>query len=274
MSGERCGCHKGKAVPNAIYVRDEDDLRVGVQTALSGLVIGVSGMMMNADGETSKFTVTVAPTSNRVETVVSNNIGSGWILHAQAHVISGTVTPRSVYVTARIVSNTGTPAVPMAMLFAGYLSDHPFPAYPTATEDGQLEQQGNLRSVTGTDPAAGSECSDTVPANARWRLISWRAALVTDANVATRQVHLVIDDGTLILANYPAGTTQIASLTRNYNGLDIGVVPALTDVEIYIPTNFPVLLAAGSRITTVTTSIQATDNYGAPQMLVEEYLVL
>ena len=273
MSDGTCGYHKGKAVPSAIYVRDEDELRVGVQTALSGLIIGVSGMMMNAQGETSKFTVTVIPTSDRVETVVSNNIGSGWILHAQAHVISGTVTPRSVYVSARIVSNTGTPAIPMTTVLAGYLDNVTLPAFPYVLPEHSLNGNGRVRSIAGTNPAVNVEITETVPTGAQWRLLGFIAQLVTDANVANRQVTLILDDGTTTLWSSLANATQAASLTRNYNYYPWYTLPAAAGTEIfgYIPPNL--LLPAGFRIRTSTASLQVTDNWGAPQLLVEEWLI-
>jgi hypothetical protein len=49
-----------------------------------------------------------------------------------------------------------------------------------------------------------------------WRLIAVLLTLVTDANVATRRVHITLDDGTTVFYRRGSNATQAASLTQNY----------------------------------------------------------
>lgn len=134
--------------------------------------------------------------------------------------------------------------------------------------DGAKDGPGTIQSITGTDPAAGSEISETVPANTIWLLKSVRFAFVTDATADTRQVHLVLDDGTNTLLNLPTTGTQIVSLTRNYNAHELGglIVPTGNEIDIGLPSN--VILPAGYQLTTETTLLKAGDNFGAPQLSV------
>jgi hypothetical protein len=99
-----------------------------------------------------------------------------------------------------------------------------------------------------------------------------RASLVTDATVATRTVNFIIDDGATTLLNFPGVTTQAASLTRAYNVAEYGFQPSAvgTDIFFYIP--FLVRLFQAWRIRTSTTNLQAGDDWGAPQMMVEEWI--
>jgi hypothetical protein len=126
---------------------------------------------------------------------------------------------------------------------------------------------------TGTDQAAGSEISETITALTKG-LYAVRFRLVTSATVATRTVSLVIDDGTNILWQKVAGATQAASLTRDYvftRGVTDGVAfDANNQIVMSLPNDFPIL--PNFRIRTITTNIQAGDNFAAPLLLVNEVL--
>lgn len=146
-----------------------------------------------------------------------------------------------------------------------------FSIHPAFSAGAAPDGPGTIRSITGTDPAAGAEISETVPADARWRLMGVGLTLVTDATAANREVRLVIDDGTTIIAEIPAGVTQVASETRRYSfgaGFPRGAGAQSLNVIAPLP---PVVLGAGYRVRTLTTNLQAGDNYGAPQLLVEEW---
>lgn len=128
-----------------------------------------------------------------------------------------------------------------------------------------------LSVVTGTDPAANVEVSETVPANARWRLLALRVTLVTDATAANREVALQFDDGTTAYYTVSAGANQAASLTRQYSAAPAGLRgAAATGTDILIAAPSGVMLPAGHRIRTSTTNRQATDNFGAPLLLIQE----
>jgi len=136
-----------------------------------------------------------------------------------------------------------------------------------------VEGPGCIRAITGTDPAAGSEVCETVPTNARWRVISFRFALTTSATVADRHVQLVVDDGAgPILWGDFSPSTQPASSTLTYQASTGGVehtdragVP-----RIALPDNL--ILPQGWRIRTVTSNLQSDDDFAAPALIVEEWI--
>jgi hypothetical protein len=129
-----------------------------------------------------------------------------------------------------------------------------------------------LRSITGTNPAANAEISETVPTNARWRLLALQVSLVSSSQVANRELALTFDDGTAVFARVPSGFTHAASLTRVYSSFH----HAERNTQAQDTTkNFPlprIDLPGGARIVGVTTALQTLDNYGAPQLLVEEWI--
>lgn len=142
-----------------------------------------------------------------------------------------------------------------------------------AFADGSIATEGTPTSVTGTDPAANQEISETVPTGKRWRVQAVQFSLVTDATVANREVVVVVDDGTSTLFQSPAGANQAASLTWAYSvgnvGSPVAGTTATTVRQIVLPN---LLLPAGSRIRTATTNRQSGDNFGAPKLLVQEYV--
>ena len=90
--------------------------------------------------------------------------------------------------------------------------------------------------------------------------------------MATRALHLRIDDGTTILLNINPATTQAASITDTYNYIEGGPKAAIsvTNTAEFIPLQNQ--LFAGFRIFTATSLIQAGDDLSAPQLLVEEWI--
>lgn len=123
-----------------------------------------------------------------------------------------------------------------------------------------------VKTVTGTDQAANTEISDTVPSGQIWELLCVNFNLVTDANAANRQVVLTIDDGTTVICKAASQATQAASLTYNYTfavgGPERSAVDATTTMRCQLPG--PLWIPGGYRIKTVTTNRQVGDNFGAP----------
>ena len=115
------------------------------------------------------------------------------------------------------------------------------------------------------DPAAtGAEHSITI-SNGPIILVGFSVALVTDANAANRQVKFSFEDASGRVFQYAvSGGTQAASLTRQYAGrIAEYASPAVADTlfTVSLPTG-GIWLPENAIIKTVTTSIQATDNWG------------
>jgi hypothetical protein len=132
---------------------------------------------------------------------------------------------------------------------------------------------GHLDSKTGTDPAADTEILETIPNNRRWLIRLIKLVLVTDAGVADRTVTVQFKDAAgNILTSVTAGTVQTASQTVTYH-----IAPWITkpaDVggsDIYMDLPLDFFLAEFWQYLTVTTNRQATDNFGAPIAVVEEF---
>ena len=157
-------------------------------------------------------------------------------------------------------------------------------------EAGPYGGHGAIRTVTGANPAAGSDTvSEAVPTNVIWKLISFSAVLVTSADAATRTPNLIIDDGTTEnRRNIWQGSTQIESLTRTHfwqseyggSGAQGAGNVSFTDTQTVLSREvlpLDLYLREAYRIRIVTTNFDSTaallDDWAAPIFIVEEWLV-
>ncbi len=145
--------------------------------------------------------------------------------------------------------------------------------------------RGHIQTITGTNPAAGDEITEVVPANALWKLLGFSAVLVTDGTGANRRPYLIVDDGAATNRRWFVGNAsanvQTATLTRTWmfwEGVPLsldGAYELLVDTQTILTGGFfpkDTFLVGGDRIRTVTQEIVAGDDYAAPIFQVEEWL--
>lgn len=165
----------------------------------------------------------------------------------------------------------------VGVLCSGYTYIGHALAWPNGVVEENLQGMGNLLYFTGTDPAANVEIAQAVPTGAHWRPLQMALALVTDATVANRTVHFVIDDGVNLIWQSPEMPVQAATLTRVYlltRFQSTGAsAEAAFDVSGIIRTMLPdIRMKAGYRIRTTTALRAGGDNWGPPMILTEEWL--
>lgn len=255
------------------YVQSDDRLACVVHSSVASLQVRFSGYFLSANGEVREYAIDVFPTSDRAATSVIQTVGEGFILSCRPSLVSGNANRGQCYVRVGVQRNTGTPVLPLARLVSGYLTDDFSPAFPFGHHEGPLDGPGNLRSITGTNPAAGAEISETVPTGARWALRGISAFLVTDVTAVTRLPHLVIDDGTtLLLRLYSSSGASLSSTVRfHWAGVGANLV---TSSGNFVLSMLPpdLMLSAGWRISMVTVNLQAADDWSAPQLYIEEWI--
>lgn len=128
----------------------------------------------------------------------------------------------------------------------------------------------DLVMYAGSDPGAGVELSEVVPARKHWVLREVSAQLVTSAAVANRNAQLVIDDGAgNIVGQLGSGFNHVASTTKRYSLAEGDKGDGLgTSVHWPLPDAFA--MGAGHRIKTVTAALDVADDWGPFRVLVEE----
>jgi len=143
----------------------------------------------------------------------------------------------------------------------------------TGTDEDSLGGKGNMIYRVGTDPAADTETSDTIPTGAIVILRAYYVRYVTDSTAANRHSSLTSTSGGNFLWLTPAGVVQTASLTVEYgwaSGYDRMATILVNMLNSPLANDYP--MDAGTVIATSTTLRDPQDNYGAPMLSSEEWL--
>lgn len=260
------------APPSSAYIARDDRLYIRARSAVAGVIVTVRLRFQHTGGNVVTEQTTLRPAPDRSEAFASVDLAEGFLLGAVV-LSTGTVTRQGqCQVELGVLRNGATAAEITSVLVSGYARGDDALSWPAEVSRTSLDGPGMLLSLQGGAVAPGFEIGETVPAGARWRLRAARFTFVTDATVANRRTHLVIDDGANILFNLGAADQQAASLTRNYNAVADGFARAVADSEIYLPLPVDVMMFQGWRIKTLTNLIQAGDTYSGTRLTVEEYI--
>lgn len=257
------------------YVSPNDRLALHIYNAATGTEVQVAGRVLTFQKDIVPFSQLTTPTTDRVRTEQFIDLPEGFIHTCVVTINAGVVRRGQCYI--RLLINRGRVAggISQILLASGYISNTNWLTWPPGRATHSLEAPGGIRLISGTDPAAGAEISETVPTSARWRLLTIRYTLVTSAVAGTRRSNLVLDDGTTIFARHIAGVTQGVSTTLVYNwGVGLSRLTAAVTGETMDPFIDYVQLRGAFRFRTDTTSLDAGDNYSAPDFLVEEWIEL
>lgn len=259
--------------PGAMYIQQDDQLFVQFQSTAATDIL-VTGRLLIATGEIVPFQFTFTSTGGSGSVTFRRPLAEGFLLSVAVNIPVSGFQRGQVYLKVLVQRGGIVGENLAAVLIQGYVSSTEFLTWPGGTIGDSREGRGFLRSITGTDPAAGAEISETVPANRLWYLHAITSQLVTAVGGADRRTILLLDDGTNVLARAPSGATQTAATTFNYSGYHAATVTSAVSISSEIMFSLPdrILLRAGYRIRTTTVNLAAGDNWGAPQLAVEEWL--
>lgn len=258
--------------PSAWLFAMADALRVTTFNGQAGVTVQLEGRFLTREGEILPFRFVHTPNTDRSSKSDTFPMGDGWLLNLQVRTSAGTPRRGQCYVLVEVVRGLLTNQEPLGALLQDYVNTTSRLAWPGSPLVASAVPPGALRSITGTNPAANAEISETVPTNARWRLLALFATLVTDVNVANRDAALTIDDGAAVVARYSAGQNHAASLTTRYVWAAAGArFTIATDRTIVVPIT-DVWMPDAYRLKTVTTNLQVGDDWSAPQLWVEELI--
>jgi hypothetical protein len=256
--------------PSDVYIARDDLLRITIITRTPGFPVTVLLRILLPGREIIPNQFEVIPQGGQLASTATFNLTEGFLLSATATMLPLFNTRGDGFVIVELV-RAGTPVVSVSLvLISGFITGRQALTYPTSPVTSPFDQRGLIRSVLGTNPGAGVEITETVPAGVMWRLSSIAFRLVTDATAGNRQVILRLDDGSSTFADIPAPAVQIALLDVGYTFGD-GLTSFASAFDQIAPTPRGVLLQAGWRIRTLTTNLQAGDNFGAPEFNIEEW---
>jgi hypothetical protein len=259
--------------PSAVYLQPEDSLTLFLNNpvqSLAGSILNLNLRWLRPDGEISTARKPIVPGGG--QTSYTFTLGEGFLLSASLTNPNTPIPePGAVYATLVVVRDVPESEIFPWVLFSDYVTTYHFPSWPFGRNLSSQEGPGRIRSITGTTPAAGADINEVVPSGVRWRLFALVTTLTTSAAGGARTPDIVLDDGTKIFFRVSALQTQAASFTVSYVLGNMGSWTAIGTRNAWL---FPdsILLSPAFRIRTITTAIDAADQWTAPQYLVQEWV--
>lgn len=117
------------------------------------------------------------------------------------------------------------------------------------------------------DPAAGGEIVYVADEDCIVHSVIFQ--LVTNATVVNRRVSLVADDGSTVFWRQATNYDQTASLTNVYCAFEGGALGSGGGSTTFMIPTGGLRLRKGDRLSTLTSNLNAGDNYGALVLQVE-----
>lgn len=141
---------------------------------------------------------------------------------------------------------------------------------PCPFGQGYAKIAGLPKRILVTQPAAGAEWlyKHTGPSWILLRAITWK--LVTSAAVATRASRLQVKFGTDLVAQFPPGATQAASLTVQYTASDCGLTSGDATTALVGLSN-SIILGDNMSVGSATNLIDVADQYSLVAIFGEEF---
>jgi hypothetical protein len=260
--------------PAPLYVSSDDVLLVQVNnTNATSPTVNIGIRFLSPDGQLMPQLETIVPSSsgavNTKQIPMQEGFLLGLVVSSPLALMRG-----ECFVSVYIVRGFGLGSqATFHKLSQGYVTIFDSLAWPGGAMESSTSGQGNLRSITGTAVGAGVDISEVVPGGRRWRLLTFRAQLTASAAVANRAPSFQISESIVrpLYAIDPL-QAQTASQAFVYNWAR-GIGNRFANVG-NVNQNAPIpdmLLFAGNTIKTVTANLQAGDQWGTPQYLVEEW---
>lgn len=250
------------------YIAQDAVVTITIWNSFVGQTVAMNITQIDATGHVVSATFTAVPATNRAQQNFTFPMTEGFLQRVMVNGINGT-SPGQTFVRLVLTKQNFVNGM---VLCQGYVGGQQDLSWPNGSLRQITDGKGFMRSISGTLPAAGAEISEVVPAHCLWRLILFNYGLTTSAAVASRGPGFIIDDGTNNLLVYPSVNAVTAAGAGSFNA----IAGSNLSYGASFPVNWPVppqmWLGAGFRIRTLTTNIQAADQYTAPQYLVEEFI--
>lgn len=256
----------------AMLVTRDTNLRIESFNSLAGVTLTIVARMIATGDEPSIAVYTHTPNTDRTIKTSDFVLPEGWLLSLMVYASAGAPRRGQCFVRASLIEGFTGATINTATLLQGYVQDTTARAWPGSPIEASCDGAGYVRTIVGTNPAAGLEISETVPTNARWELRTFIAQLVASAAAANRRPTLLFDDGANVFWRVNSNVNQVAGETSIYQAA-IGAPFATLDARVYalpLPARLP--LMGGYRVRSSTAAIDVGDDYAAPIYEVEEWI--
>jgi hypothetical protein len=261
------------ASPFQFALTEDDNLQIVSANSVTGVALTIQGRRLSTAGKIEPFSFQHIPNTDRSTRSENFTLGAGSLLNLVIFVSSGAPRIGQTYVSARLIRGLSAATILLGGVLGGYVTAAQVLGYPGSPIKTSFEDGGVIRTLNGTDPAAGSEIHEVVPTGARWQLIALGATLACSGVGGVRRPTLVLAPGGAQVGFCPSNYDAPAGLSTIYPwavGMTFSARVGSVQQSAGLPTE--PLLVAGSSIDTQTLGFDAGDNWNAPTMVVREWL--
>lgn len=251
----------------------EDALRLTTHNSLAGVSVRVSGRIRRRDGSIAAIDFVQVPNTDRTAKTSDFAIGEGYLLNLTVEASAGAPKVGQTFVRLRVIRGFSGATIAIGTLVQGYVTGNQDRAWPGSPIDDSISSGGVVRTVQGTNPAAGVACFDVVPAGARWQVLSYAVGVITSAAAGTRAIRVFLSSTIKPYVELVQAGTMGPSAANSFywgTGLTIDTVIGSGPFFQGLPIDCPLL--AGNAIGTNATNFDAGDDFEAPQIQVREWL--
>lgn len=262
------------AGPYNFQFTGEDFLRLTAFNSLTGVRVAVHYRTAPTPTTTQTNRVDLAATSDRLATTKDFSVGEGYLLNVSVIASGGAPVVGQTFVKVQVIRGLGAAAIVMGTVVQGYITANQDLAWPGSPIVDSLSVEPPAREYSGTQPAAGIEIAETVPAGARWELLTLRVPFTTAVGGADRDVQLFISRIGVVSFFAVVPPASQAAATSYAHSFGAGLVNQSSAFIAAVQSSFParVALTAGASYVTQTLNLAAGDQFGIPRLLLREWL--
>ncbi len=264
--------HRGLQPPSRVYVESSDILVILALNQAFQTTLTTRVRLLRADGQIVGMEFTDLLPVGASRTVGSHRLTQGFLLSLVCTVdVTGVDTGGP-----GVIVGLQRDSVPVPTFFDVLLQGPVFQFFPLAWPQAPLrrfrDQPGRIRDFLAPNPTVATDFVVSPPITLFWRLIGFRATLVTSATVATRTVNFNIRDqqGNTSWDVF-ARTGQTASTVIIYYAYPLPSIPVDATTKIYMPIPPGLILTEIGVIESSTQNLSPGDQWTAITIYVEEW---
>lgn len=257
---------------NGVYITPADTLFMTLWSLLASQIVQISSRIILPDGTISFNVWQYITLGNRQNERATFNLPEGFLISLNVIALGSGLQRGSLFVAVQIQRGAFGNFLLGQTLCQGYVTQQSNVFYPGAQNGYAFEGHGRIRTIVGTTPGPTSEISETVPAGAIWRLMTFNFSILTSAVAGNRECALQVTDGLNVYVQMNPAALTAPSNGVNFHYGDGMAFTSNINNDLNAPIPRELYLTAGLIIKTHTTSIGAGDQYTAPTYMVEEWL--
>lgn len=280
--------------PSTLYIQRDDRLIVNTWASVAGLNARVGARILipqqiipgqpTIDGQKPaplevvpggyiQLLITdIFPTGNRNRNITEIDLLEGYLLDLAVYSRVTPVQRGQLFADAVLARGSGAVATAVQGLTADYLTTANHTTWPGGRIQQSTEGPGWSHSINVPNPAAGVDWTFTAATAQRVLVKSFSSLLTPSATVANRNVSIIVDDGVntvwQVIQPTSIPASQVTTLSATTTNATAGVLPSI-QTQIFPPNLF---LEPGWRLRVSTGNLQATDQWSAIWLAVEEWI--